>query len=68
MNENDKGWLKWVGAALLAGFLAGELIKLILDKLLVAASFELLKNIVVPLFMIIGLLVVLYFYNKKKME
>ena len=68
MNDIDKGWLKWVALALLAGFLVGKIVVLILDKLLIAASFALLKNLMIPLFMIIGLLIVLYFYNKNKYE
>jgi hypothetical protein len=68
MNDIDKSWIKWIVAAVVLGFLAGELIYRVLDIVIVSASFVLLKNLAVPLCVIVGLLIVLYFYNKNKYE
>lgn len=68
MNDFDKGWLKYVGLGGGAGFLIGEVISHLLSAFVIPESWELLVNIITPACTIIGLLIVLYYYNKTKFD
>ena len=63
MNDIDKSWLKYVA---LGG--GGEIISTILRKFVFSDSWTLLLNVITPVFTIIGLLIVLYYYNKSKFD
>ena len=66
MNEQDKGWIKYIVAAMLLGFIIGEFLSHLLGLFLTSASWALLVNVVIPLCMIACLLIVLYLYQKDK--
>lgn len=72
MNDIDKSWIKYVLLGGGIGFVIGEIIYHLLDKVIIpneqSAAIELLKNAFPPVFTIIGLLVVLYYYNKNKYD
>ena len=66
MQNEDKKWIKWVIFALICGFLIGGTIKKILSIFLTAPIFEIILVAIIPACMILGLLIVLYKYNKEK--
>lgn len=68
MNDMDKGWLKYVALGGGGGFVIGEIISIILDKYVLPEGWELLSAAITPAFTIVGLLIVLYYYNKSKFE
>lgn len=68
MNDNDKGWLKYVLLGGGAGFIIGEIIYHLLNKFVIPDKLTLMKNMITPACAIIGLLVVLYYYNKNKYD
>lgn len=68
MNDIDKSWLKYVALGGGGGFVIGEIISTILRKFVFSDSWTLLLNVITPVFTIIGLLIVLYYYNKSKFD
>ena len=68
MNDIDKSWLKYVALCGGGGFIIGEIISTILRKFVFSDSWTLLLNVITPVFTIIGLLIVLYYYNKSKFD
>lgn len=68
MNDMDKSWLKYVALGGGGGFVIGEIISIILDKYVLPEGWGLLSAAITPAFTIVGLLIVLYYYNKSKFE
>lgn len=68
MEELKLKWGKWILVAVLIGFLAGEIVSKLLAFVLTGVYWQLLIDSIVPIFVIIGLLYVLYRYNKEKQE
>ena len=68
MNDMDKGWLTYVALGGGGGFVIGEIISIILDKYVLPEGWGLLSAAITPAFTIVGLLIVLYYYNKSKFE
>ena len=65
-NETDKKWLKRIVFALICGFLVGATLKKVLSYFLVAATWNLLKVLIMPASLIVVLLIVLYLYDRSK--
>lgn len=65
----DKAWIPKVIAGGLGGFAIGEALYWLFEKLILPGeTFRLLKDGFVPVCVILGLLLVLYFYNRSKYE
>lgn len=69
MNDMDKAWIPKVIIGMAAGYGVGEVLYWLFKKLILPdEKWELLWNSFVPAGVIIGLLIVLYYYNKSKYE
>ena len=69
MSEYDKGWIKWLILGAAVGYGAGELVSFLLSLVNAdSATFELLRGVIPALGIIVGLLAVLYVYNRKKRD
>lgn len=65
-NETDKKWVKRIVFALICGFLVGAILKKVLSYFLVAATWNILKVLIMPASLIVALLIVLYLYDRSK--
>lgn len=65
MREEDKKWIKWIILAVFGGGLIGSCFKQVLVKVL-PKSLALIPCLCMPAAIVIGLLIVLYFYQKEK--
>lgn len=66
MKKEEKKWVKWIILGGGGGFFIGAIIKLILTYALSSSNFDILKVLSIPTCVVIGFLVVLYFYQKDK--
>lgn len=66
MQSVDKKWIIWITLSIILGFICGELVAYLLKMIFVGAIAELIISLMVPAFIIIFLLFVLYLYNKEK--
>lgn len=62
---NDRKWIKWIVLAVVAGFLVGKIVSVFLD-LFLSETWALLINLMIPVFIIIGLIIVLFAYQREK--
>lgn len=66
MSDYDKKWVKWVVLGTLIGCFIGKVIVTLLQLVVTnAAAYSFIK-LITPGFAIIGLFIVLYFYNREK--
>lgn len=68
LEELKTKWAKWIIIGVVIGFLAGEVVSKIMGFFLSGVYWKLLIDSIVPLFVIIALLYVLYRYNKERHE
>lgn len=65
MSSEDKLWIKWIVFAIIAGALVGKCISIILS-LFLSETWTLLINMIIPATVILGLVIVLYLYQREK--
>lgn len=68
LEELKTKWAKWIIVAVIIGFLAGELVSKVMAFFLTGVYWKLLIDSIVPIFIIIGLIYVLYRYNKEQRD
>ena len=66
MSEYDKGWIKWILLGAVMGYLIGKCIAVLLELVITNAAVYTFTSLIAPGFAILGLLIVLYRYNKEK--
>lgn len=66
MKKEEKKWIKWMCLGGGGGFFVGAIIKCILNLALKSSAFDIIKVLMIPACIIIGLLIVLYFYQREK--
>lgn len=65
MRSEDKLWIKWIIFAIIVGALVGKCISVVLG-LFLSETWALLINMVIPATIILGLVSVLYLYQRQK--
>lgn len=68
MDNIESRWIKQIIIACLIGFGAGELISYVLGLFLTTSNWDLFLSLLVPAFVIFGLIIVLMRYQKEKDE
>ena len=65
MRDEDKRWIKWIIFSIVAGFLIGKTISVLLD-LFLSDMWVLFVNASIPVCIVFALLIVLYLYQRDK--
>jgi len=65
MSNLDKRWVKWIIVAVVFGWMLGTIVSNLLSVFL-SDTWALLLNMFTPAFIILGLAIVLFLYQKEK--